>query len=145
MYSKLFSSICLSSIWSEDSDTRVLWITMLAQCDREGYLYASPVGLAKVASLPLETTLACLEKLAAPDPHSSDLLENPANEGRRIKTVPGGWLLVNYVRYRQIRDSDDRRRQNREAQARFRNREAAKPWPFKKKADGNAVSGNKRK
>lgn len=133
MYSKLFSSICLSSIWAEDSDTRVLWITLLAQADREGYVFASPVGIANLARLPLETTLLALKKLAEPDPHSQDLQENPANEGRRIKVVPGGWHLINYVRYRQMRDADDRRRQNREAQARFRNREAAKPWPVKKK------------
>jgi len=133
MYSKLFSSICLSSIWAEDSDTRVLWITLLAQADREGFVFASPVGIANLARLPLEVTLAALNKLASPDPNSQDLQENPSNEGRRIKSVPGGWFLINYVRYRQMRDADDRRRQNREAQARFRNREAAKSWPSKKK------------
>lgn len=120
MFTKLYSSLCLSSVWSEDPPTRILWITMLASCDRNGFVFGSPVGLAAVARLPLKDIKASLAKLAAPDKESSDLDINPDNEGRRIRIVDGGWHIINYTRYRDMRDSDERREQNREAQARRR-------------------------
>jgi hypothetical protein len=120
MFTKLYSSLCLSSVWSEDVNTRVLWITLLASCDRNGFVFGSPVGLAAVARLPLKAVKDSLQKLASPDKESSDLDINPSNEGRRIRPVDGGWQLINYARYRDMRDSDERRNQNREAQARRR-------------------------
>ena len=129
MFTKLYSSLCLSSVWSEDPPTRILWITLLASADRKGFVYGSPVGLAAVARLPLDDVKASLEKLASPDPESSDLQMNPDNEGRRIRPIDGGWLIINYVRYRDIRDADARREQNREAQARFRAKRKTSPRP----------------
>ena len=89
-------------------------------CDRNGFVFGSPVGLAAVARLPLKAVKDSLKKLASPDKESSDLDINPSNEGRRIRPVDGGWQLINYARYRDMRDSDERRNQNREAQARRR-------------------------
>jgi hypothetical protein len=122
MYAKLYSTILRSSIWLEDAETRLLWITMLAAADEKGFVFGSPAGMAHTARISIEATKAALAKLAAPDPDSSDLSENPENEGRRIEVVDGGWRLINYGRYRAIRDSDERREQNRQAKRRERER-----------------------
>lgn len=123
MYSKLFSSIINSSIWSEDSNVRVLWVTLLAMQDREGYVFGSPVGLARLAGLPLDQVEVGLKKFLAPDPHSSDLSRAPERKGRRIELVDGGWRLLNADHYGQIRTDEDRRLQVRQAVARHRDKE----------------------
>jgi hypothetical protein len=122
MYAKLYSTILRSSIWLEDAETRLLWITLLAAADEQGFVFGSPAGMAHTARISPEAAKAALVKLAAPDPDSSDLSENPENEGRRIEVVDGGWRLINYSRYRSIRDSEERREQNREAKRRERER-----------------------
>src|SRR5207247_2600082 len=66
---------------------------------------------------------AALAKLGSPDP----LSRTPDEDGRRIVPLDEGrewgWRLVNYMRYRLIRDQEGRRQQGREAQARFRARQ----------------------
>jgi hypothetical protein len=120
MFVKLYSSVIMSSLWSEDPETRVLWITMLAAADREGFLFGSPAGLAAVARLPVESVVRGLEKFSSPDTYSSDLMRNPENEGRRIETVEGGWKLLNYEWYRGLERAEDRKAQYRESKRKQR-------------------------
>lgn len=120
MYAKLFASILDSSLWSCDYPTRILFVTMIAMADREGYIYASRAGLARRACMNQDECDSALHALMATDEDSSDKLRNPKNEGRRVEEVPGGWKLLNYAYYRDLRDSDERRLQNRVAQRKFR-------------------------
>src|SRR4030095_3722166 len=60
------------------------------------------------------------EVLLSPDPDSSDIFRNPANQGRRIEEVPGGFRILNYLYYRSLRNNDDRKEQTRRAQQKFR-------------------------
>ncbi len=120
MYSKLFSSIVNSSIWSEDSDVRVLWVTLMAMADQRGFIFGSVSGLARITSIPIEKVLATMEKFLAPDPLSSDASRAPERGGRRIEVVDGGWRMFNYDHYNHIKDADDRRAQVREAVQRHR-------------------------
>lgn len=120
MYAKLFASILDSSLWSCDYPTRILFVTMIAMADREGYIYASRAGLSRRACMKQDECDAALHALMATDNDSSDKLRNPENEGRRVEEVPGGWTLLNYTYYRDLRDSDERRVQNREAQRKHR-------------------------
>lgn len=120
MYAKLFRSLLLSSVWSEDPATKVLWVSMLAEADAEGYVFGSIVGLAKMAGLLVDETQSSLAKLMAPDPVSSDLTRAPENEGRRVVVIPGGWRLVNYAYYRDLQDVDVRRAQDRLRKQRYR-------------------------
>lgn len=99
MYVKLFSSILTSSIWSQDPNIRLVWITMLAMADAEGYVMAAPSGLARVANVPLKDCQDALEVFQEPDDESF----TRDHEGRRIERVEGGWLLLNYEKYREIR------------------------------------------
>ena len=110
MYVKLFGSILDSSIWSEDASTRLVWITMLAMANKEGFVRSSVSGLARRANVPLEDTRKALQILADPDDDSG----SPEYDGRRIEAEEGGWLLLNYQKYREVKTQqqlDDARRQ----------------------------------
>ncbi len=104
-YSKLFGSIITSTIWREDKETKILWITMLALKDKNGNVEGSVPGLADMARLTIEETLEALEKLRSPDPHS----RTKENEGRRIEDVDGGWVVLNHQKYRDKMNADERR------------------------------------
>jgi hypothetical protein len=108
-FTKLFSSIIASSVWCEDNETRIVWITMMAMCNKNGYVFASEPGLAKCAQVPLESVLKALKRFQSPDKFSC----SPEYEGRRIEKVDGGWRLLNYLKFRAIRNEDDRREYHR--------------------------------
>jgi hypothetical protein len=105
-WTKLFSSILTSSIWSEDDKTRILWVTILACTDKDGFCQAAVPGLAAMARLTVEDTAAALAKLEGPDPYS----RTQDHEGRRIEKVDGGWVVLNHGKYRD-RDRIERRRE----------------------------------
>lgn len=115
-FTKLFSSITESTVWCEPSNTRIVWITMLAMADRMGRVWASVPGLANRARVPIEDARRAIDTFLSPDPDS----RSPEQEGRRIEVIDGGWRLLNYQKYRDMRDDDERRKQNREAAARHR-------------------------
>lgn len=96
-YTKLDSNIVSSSIWSEDSDTRVVWITLLAMSDFEGNVKSSIPGLARIANVTVEACEKALAKFLAPDPYS----RSKESEGRRIKEIDGGWFVLNRILYRE--------------------------------------------
>ena len=118
-FSKLFSSITKSTVWCEPHTTLRVWITMLADCDFHGRVYASIPGLANLARVTVEECELALETFLAPDQYS----RTPDNEGRRIEVIEGGWRLLNYELYREKRDPEARKLQNREAQRRCRARQ----------------------
>ncbi len=122
MYSKLFSSLVHSSLWSEPDHIRLLFITLLALADRDGIIYGSRSGLERASMIDLDAAEECDPwiRLMGPDDDSSDLMRNPENEGRRIEEIPGGFRIINYTYYRSLRDAEDRKAQNREAQQRHR-------------------------
>lgn len=117
-WTKLFHSITNSTIWGEDSDTRVVWVTMLAMADRNGYVGASLTGLAREAVVPLESAERALAKFLAPDPYS----RSQEHEGRRIAVADRGWVILNYGRFRDMRDEEARREYERK-----RKREQRRP------------------
>lgn len=121
-FTKLFSTIITSSIWSEDSDTCKVWITLLALSDAEGFVSASVPGVANAARLDNEKTRAVLKVLESPDPDSRSV----AFDGRRVEKVDGGWLILNYVTYRESKgeapvSTDPRKSQSRQLMRKLRN------------------------
>ena len=114
-FTKLVSSILTSSIWTEDDHTRLVWITMLALADREGYVGASIPGLASVARVPIESAAAAIKKFLSPDPYS----RSTAFGGRRIEEAIGGWLILNYAEYRRRSTAKDRVEYKREYQREY--------------------------
>lgn len=97
---KLYATILRSSVWNEDKATRILWITMLADADADGYVRGSIGGLARLANLTRDEAVEGLRVLSAPDADS----RTPDFDGRRIEEVePGTWHILNFRRWREMR------------------------------------------
>ena len=97
-FTKLDSGIVDSSLWSEPPTVRVLWITLLAKCDSTGHVRAVRDAIKRAANIPdkeFEEAMICLES-ADPSSRSSEF------DGRRIQKVEGGWLILNYLKYREL-------------------------------------------
>jgi hypothetical protein len=69
-YPKLFSIILCSTIWREDDQTRILWITLLALSDMDGFVASSIPGLADIARISIADCEQGLQKLQQPAPYS---------------------------------------------------------------------------
>lgn len=117
-YTKLHQSILESTVWSEDSDTRVVWITLLAMADRHGEVTSTIPGLARRANVTLEACQIALSKFLGPDPFS----RTPDEDGRRLVPIDGGWHLLNYDKYRLEASKDDRKAKNAARAKRYRDR-----------------------
>ena len=115
-YTKLFSSIVASTIWRADDKTRILWITLLALSDSDGFVAASIPGLADLARMSIEDCEQGLQKLQQPDLYS----RTPDHEGRRIEVNDGGWLILNRAKYRDLIPDEQRRERNRIRQQKHR-------------------------
>jgi hypothetical protein len=115
-YTKLFSSIVTSTIWTEDANTCKIWVTMLAIANKHGEVQASVPGLAQIAGISLADTAAAVEKFLSPDIYS----RTKDDEGRRIEAIDGGWRLLNHAKYRAMASKDESITANAERQRRFR-------------------------
>lgn len=100
---KIYGTILDSSVWAENKETRLVWITLLAMADKDGYVEASYSGLARRAAVSMDECRAATAILEAPDSDSKDSERAPENEGRRIEKVSGGWVLLNHTYYRDLR------------------------------------------
>lgn len=118
MYVKLFASILDSSIWSENYPTRLVWITMLAMADAAGVVKASTSGVARRAAVTRKEADAAIAVLCSPD---KDRPDQP-HEGRRLEVIDGGWFVLNYEKYREIRTQQ----QFRDAQRQRKHRELSR-------------------
>lgn len=117
MYNKLFTKILDSSIWLESTPTRIVWLTMIAVMDQDGFAqFAAAKNVAHRARVTPAEAEDALHILENPDPDSS----NPDNEGRRLERVPGGWLVLNADKHRQLVTRLVEREQNRIRVARHR-------------------------
>lgn len=117
MYVKLFSKILDSSIWMEPAATKIVWITLLAAKDQDGFAqFASIRNLAQRAVVTVEEAKTAVECLSGPDIDST----NPKNEGRRIERVPGGYIILNSEQYRNLKDQITKREQDRRYAVEYR-------------------------
>lgn len=117
MYVKIFRKILTSSIWEESDTTRLVWIAMLAWMDEDGFCQASsPEALARLARVTPKAAIKAVEVLESPD------LKSPGqdDDGRRIERVPGGWMVLNAGKYREISKREIQKAQNRAYVAKFR-------------------------
>lgn len=123
MYAKLFTSIYQGTLRG-NSHGLLVFTNLLAHADREGFADIHPRAISEEVGLTLEEVKAAIAVLESPDDES----RSPEEQGRRIVRMDEhriwGWKIVNYVKYRSIRDEDDRREQNRIAQANWRAKQA---------------------
>ena len=78
--------------------------------------FACPANVARRAGVTPEEAELAIASFIAPDPNSSD----PDNEGRRIERVPGGYLILNAVKYRKVFTRMIEREQSRSRVAKYR-------------------------
>lgn len=95
-YTKLFSDIVDSSIWDESPETCKVWVTLLAKANADGFVRGSIGWLAGKAKVSVECCQIAIGKFVRPDPHS----RTPDFEGRRIEQLDDGWLILNYIAFR---------------------------------------------
>jgi hypothetical protein len=122
-FTKLFSSIVTSTIWQEDPETKVVWITLLALADPEGFVDGTVPGIANIARISVKKTRIAINKLESPDPDS----RTPDYDGKRIAKVDGGWILLNYAKYRKVRDMDERKEYMRQYMQDYRKHHVNNP------------------
>ena len=122
-YTKLFSSILMSSIWEESNETRLVWVTMLALADQFGHVDGTVKSLARVARVSVEECQEALDCFLSPDPHDRSGVAG----GRRIVAENGGWTLVNHAAYRQKMSAEERRQRDRDRKREKRAVSAPRP------------------
>lgn len=118
-YVKLFDSIIHSTIWQEAGHIKIVWITLLALADSKGEVQASIPGLAKAAGVSVAQCEEALQKFLSPDKYS----RSQEAEGRRVETIPGGWELINYKKYRDMKSLEQEKEMAAERQRRHRKRQ----------------------
>lgn len=95
-WSKLFSSIIDSSVWLESKETRLVWVTMLAKKDGDGFVRGNVGTLARDAGVTFDEAVEAIRRLESPDASS----RTKTDDGRRIRPVDGGWIVINHFVYR---------------------------------------------
>lgn len=115
-----------SSIWLESNHVRIVWITLLASMDEDGFAHYSAIeNLANRARVSTEECADAVEILSSPDPNSGD----PDNEGRRIERVAGGFVILNAKKYHEIHTRIIQREQTRLRVEKHRSKKATKKAP----------------
>ncbi len=116
-YNKVLTKILDCSIWLEDSDTRIVWITLLAAMDEDGFCpFSSPANVANRARVAPAAAIAALKKFEGHDPLTSE----DESRGRRIERVPGGYIVLNAIRHREQVTREEIRKQDAERARRYR-------------------------
>lgn len=109
-YTKLFSGIVTSTVWTYDSDTKVVWVTMLALADKDGHVVGTIPGIARLAGVSLDAARKAVGIFLAPDPDSG----SKEFDGRRIEAIDRGWRLLNHAKYRALRSREEKLEADRE-------------------------------
>ena len=119
MYVKIYGSLFDGSMRGKP-DLILVFINMLSRADPDGTHDRHWRSIADETGLPVERVQAAIHELESPD-HES---RTPGKDGRRIirlsDTRDWGWMIVNFLRYKGLRNEEDRREQNRQAQRRHR-------------------------
>ncbi len=119
MYAKVFTSIWDGSLYGQLEGSAVLMMAVTL-CNADGVLDMTPEAMAGRTGWPIDFIKRGIEQLERPDPRS----RTPDDEGRRLVRIDDhrdwGWLIVNYKKYREMKDLDTIREQNRSRVAKFR-------------------------
>lgn len=119
MFVKVFDQILDSSI-AENYELRHFFEDMLKLADKGGAVDMTPEAISRRINLPLEKVVLFLGMLQETDAKS----RSRGHDGRRLIPLDShrdwGWLIVNYEHYRNIRNQEERRAYNRDAQRKFR-------------------------
>lgn len=125
----LWSTVVDSSIWDEPDHVLKVFLTMMALKDADHIVRLNAYQISRRARKTEQEVLEALQVLSSPDTRR---VEKQLYEGRRIKAVEEGWLILNGEKYREEVSKEMSRARNRRAQAAWRLRQknkAGKPLP----------------
>lgn len=109
MYAKVFRGLFYGSLTGQ-ADAQLVLVCLLTHSDKEGYVELPRKVIETLTGLDDGRVGAAIGLLEGPDEHS----RSGEQDGRRIDVVgQDRWLIVNYAKYRAMRDSEARREQNR--------------------------------
>lgn len=112
MFAKVFAQIFDSTI-AEDYRSRHIFMDLLVMADSDGVVDRTPESISRVTNVPLSEVQAAITVLSQPDAKS----RTKDHDGRRIQLIDTqrdwGWVIINYQKYREIRDEEARRIANR--------------------------------
>lgn len=94
-WSPLFRSIVTSSIWNQPPHVKIVWVTMLALKDKNGFVSSSVSGLARMSVVSMEECQDALRIMLSPDDDS----KCSEYEGIKIEKVEGGWMVLGHERF----------------------------------------------
>jgi hypothetical protein len=116
---KLHESITDSTIWDAEPVIRLVWISLLLKCDRNGNFQGTPESLARWANVTTEDMRRALDYLMTPDPQST----TPDDDGRRVLSIGQNlWSITNYLKYRMLKDPDENREKSAARSRAYRDR-----------------------
>jgi hypothetical protein len=124
MYAKLFASLYQGTLRGRAHEILV-FTNLLAHTGKDGTVDKHFRAIADETGLTLDEVKAAIAVLEAADPESRSQDEEGARIVRMDEHRAWGWRVVNHGKYRAIRSEEDRAEQNRLAQQRFRERQAA--------------------
>ena len=119
-YGKVFESMFTGSLVGTGPTVFAVWTYCVANAKPPGLVEVHPRILATILGAELDDVLRALEVLCRPDPNS----RTPDEDGCKL-VQEGNFLyrLPTWPKYNAIRKEEDRRRQNREAQQRWRDKQ----------------------
>lgn len=124
MFGKCFASMYDGSMMGKGAEVFAVWNYIIANAEAEGFLEINP----KIAGFKIGMTTEAVERVIngflQPDPNSRSKVQ----EGRKLEKH-GEYLyrMVNHKYYHDLRSYENRREQNRQAQAVWRAGKSDKP------------------
>lgn len=119
-YFVVWRDIVDSTLWEEPEHVRVVFLTMMAEKDPDHVVRLPLRILVKRCNVSLEKVQDALEVLSSPDLKSITPQEY---EGRRVREVEDGWLMLNGEKYQKALANLTARWRKSQAQRQRRERE----------------------
>lgn len=92
-YTPIFRNLLSSRVWAQTPAVRCVWTWLQLVADPEGFVPTDMAGVALGANVPLADARVAMDIF-----ESVDLDADPSdpNEGRVVKRVKGGWLIIDF-------------------------------------------------
>jgi hypothetical protein len=129
-WAPLWSGVVDSSLWELPDWVIKIFITMMALKDADHIVRMTPYQIARRSLKTEDEVMEALKMLCAPDKKRKEKQEY---EGRRVRMVEDGWLIINGEKYRSMVQEEMRKASWRKAQAKRREKaKQAKSLPGEK-------------
>ncbi len=111
-YTPIFRAIVTTRLWTQPHHVVRVWLWMSVVADPEGYLPADVAGVAIGANVSPQEARDALAFLEAPDP---DADPEDASEGRLVRRVRGGFLVIAHEGSRELAQYENHKARNRKS------------------------------